>query len=77
MNNRIENSNELYVNLADMGNRQYNTLSSDPKEIIDKILKVSMLLIITALGASTLYNLCKNQSKNLCSMAFTGIDATL
>ena len=50
VNNHIEDSNELHGNLADMGNRQYTMLNRDQKEIVDKILRVPMLLILTALG---------------------------
>ena len=92
VNNHIEDSNEFYGNLADMGNRQYTMLNRDQKEIVDKFLSVSNAIdynssrcfYIDGLGGSgktfvytTSYNLLKSQNKNDCSMAFTGIAATL
>ena len=44
VNNRIEDSNELHGNVADMGNRQYTMLNRDQKEIVGKILSVSYVI---------------------------------
>ena len=44
VNKRIEDSNELHGNLADMGNREYTMLNRDQKEIVDKILRVSNVI---------------------------------
>ncbi|XP_025997032.2 ATP-dependent DNA helicase PIF2-like [Solenopsis invicta] len=91
INNDTENDYITLEEAMEIGTKQYNQLNNKQKEIVDLVLNEldtnnhdNNCIYIDGPGGSgktfiyiTIYHLAKIRNKHVCSMAFTGIAATL